>query len=382
MFSASTDADDRGMTAQNSVPRRLHRRSDERVIAGVASGLGDYFNVDPLLIRIALVASLVFGGLGIFLYAAAWLLVPDDTSERSIAERIFGGGALGGGLLGAVVVVIGILVVLGVLSAVVGGVDHSTGGGGGLALAIVIGIVGVFLLRRGSPDGAVAAPAPEGEAATPVAPAAAVVRRERRPASPLGWYVLGAGLIAVGAMALAGTVADIAFTPATYAGVVLAIIGLGLLVGAWVGHARFLIVIGVLLLPFAWGASLIDMPIRGAWGNQVFSPAAATEVREAYHVAGGRLVLDLSRIEIDGEPVTVSASVAMGELRVLVPHGATVEMDASLGAGTLRLLDGAYDNGTDLEANSVSGSGAPDFILDLDAGIGTIRVTSRITEGR
>ena len=69
--SRANGADDPAMTAQPSIPRRLHRRSDERVIAGVASGLGDYFNIDPLLIRIVLVASLVFGGLGIFLYGAA-----------------------------------------------------------------------------------------------------------------------------------------------------------------------------------------------------------------------------------------------------------------------------------------------------------------------
>jgi len=183
-------------------------------------------------------------------------------------------------------------------------------------------------------------------------------------------------------MALAGTVSDLAFAPGAYAGVLLAIIGLGLLIGAWVGHARFLIVIGLLLLPFAWGASLIDMPIRGEWGSQVFTPSAATEIRDAYHVAGGRLVLDLTRIETDGDPVTVSATVAMGELRVLVPDGATVEMDASVGAGTLRLLDGAFDNGTDLDDHLVVGSGSPDFILDLDAGLGAIRVDSRITEGR
>ncbi|HET9417506.1 MAG TPA: PspC domain-containing protein, partial [Candidatus Limnocylindria bacterium] len=101
------------MTAQPSVPRRLHRRSDERVIAGVASGLGDYFNVDPLLIRIVLVASLVFGGLGIFLYAAAWLLVPDDTSGQSVLERFLGGDR--NGLSGGLLVIFGAVVALSAL---------------------------------------------------------------------------------------------------------------------------------------------------------------------------------------------------------------------------------------------------------------------------
>lgn len=373
------------MTAQNSVPRRLHRRSDERVIAGVASGLGDYFNVDPLLIRIALVASLVFGGLGIFLYAAAWLLVPEEAEERSIAERIFGGAALGGGLAGAIVIVVSIVVILGILSAIFGGI--SNGGEGGLFLAAVIGIAGVLLLRRGSSDRVVAdaaestgtdpADAPTATVAAPIA------RRQPRPASPLGWYVLGAALIGVGAMALAGMAWDVTFTPGTYAGVVLALIGLGLLVGAWFGHARFLIVIGVLLLPFAWAASLVDVPIDGAWGQQRFTPTTASEVREEYHLAGGQLSLDLSRIEPGDGPVAVGASVAFGQLTVLVPDGATVEIDASVGGGTLRLLDGPFDDGTHLEDHVLTGADTPDFILDLDAGIGAIRVDTRSSlEGR
>jgi phage shock protein PspC (stress-responsive transcriptional regulator) len=368
------------MTAQHSVPRRLHRRSDERVIAGVASGLGDYFNVDPLLIRIALVASLVFGGLGIFLYAAAWLLVPDDSSGQSVMERFLGGDR--SGLPGGVVVVIGVIVALSAIGVIFG----SPGDGGALAFAVAVVAVGALLLqRRGPSDAAVAPTSASGAPPTDAvaAPAAPVVRRQRRPASPLGWYALGAALIAVGGMALAGSTWGIAFTPGTYAGVVLGVIGLALLVGAWFGHARFLIVIGLLLLPVAWAASLVDVPIQGAWGQQLFAPTAASEVRDSYHLAGGHLELDLSRVEASSsDPVTVDASIAFGQLTVVVPDDASVEVDASLGGGTLRLLNEPFDNGTYLANHVVAGSGDPDFILDLDGGIGSIRVETRTREDR
>jgi hypothetical protein len=181
-------------------------------------------------------------------------------------------------------------------------------------------------------------------------------------------------------MALASSAWDVAFTPGTYAGVVLGLIGLGLLVGAWFGHARFLIVIGLLLLPFAWAASLVDVPIQGAWGQQRFAPTAAGDVRDAYHLAGGQLTIDLSRIEASGDdPVSVNASVAFGEVAVIVPDGATVEVDAALGGGRIRVLDEPSDSGTYLASHAVSGTGSPDFILDLDAGIGSIRVDSRDT---
>ena len=111
-------------TEQPTAPRILRRRSDDRVIGGVASGLGDYFNVDPLLIRIGFVGLMVFGGMGIFLYVAAWLLMPDETTDRSIAQRILGRVGLGGSVLAAFLIVIGALVLINVL----GNVAERSGG--------------------------------------------------------------------------------------------------------------------------------------------------------------------------------------------------------------------------------------------------------------
>jgi len=60
------------------------------MLGGVATGLADYFDVDPTIVRIGFVAlTLVSGGLALPLYAAGWLLIPDETSDRSIAEELF-----------------------------------------------------------------------------------------------------------------------------------------------------------------------------------------------------------------------------------------------------------------------------------------------------
>ncbi len=111
-------ADDPAMTTeQPTAPRVLRRRSDDRVIGGVASGLGDYFNVDPLLIRIGFVGLMVFGGMGIFLYVAAWLLVPDDATDKSILEQVVqGSGPMRNPMLRAIVLVVGVLIAAGVLT--------------------------------------------------------------------------------------------------------------------------------------------------------------------------------------------------------------------------------------------------------------------------
>ena len=57
-------------------PRRLMRTRNDRVIAGVAGGLGRYFGVDPVIVRIAFAISVLFGGLGAFAYIALALFVP------------------------------------------------------------------------------------------------------------------------------------------------------------------------------------------------------------------------------------------------------------------------------------------------------------------
>ena len=69
--------------------RRLYRRRDSRLVAGVAAGLSDHLGIDLLLLRIAFVISIVLGGLGVLIYAAFWVVVPesdDDTVRSSRSE--------------------------------------------------------------------------------------------------------------------------------------------------------------------------------------------------------------------------------------------------------------------------------------------------------
>src|SRR5215831_9502390 len=71
-----------------AAPRRLVRRRDERWAGGVCGGLGDHFGIDPVVFRIAFAALALAGGGGILLYLAAWLVIPEEGSEESIAVQI------------------------------------------------------------------------------------------------------------------------------------------------------------------------------------------------------------------------------------------------------------------------------------------------------
>jgi phage shock protein C len=58
------------------------------MLAGVASGLAHYAGIDALVVRIAFVVFTFLGGIGIPLYLAGWLLMPDENSGRSIAGDV------------------------------------------------------------------------------------------------------------------------------------------------------------------------------------------------------------------------------------------------------------------------------------------------------
>ena len=60
--------------------KKLYRSKDNRVIAGVCGGIGEYFNIDPTLIRLLwLLISVVSAGLGgLVAYIVAWVIIPEE----------------------------------------------------------------------------------------------------------------------------------------------------------------------------------------------------------------------------------------------------------------------------------------------------------------
>jgi phage shock protein PspC (stress-responsive transcriptional regulator) len=65
--------------------RQLSRSADDRMLAGVAGGIARCLDVDATLVRVAVAALILFTGAGAALYIAAWLLIPADGEEQSIA---------------------------------------------------------------------------------------------------------------------------------------------------------------------------------------------------------------------------------------------------------------------------------------------------------
>jgi len=67
--------------------KRLERSSSGRMVAGVASGLGRYFEINPAVFRLGFVVLTLLSGAGILVYLAALLVIPVEGEEHSIASR-------------------------------------------------------------------------------------------------------------------------------------------------------------------------------------------------------------------------------------------------------------------------------------------------------
>ncbi|HNW76651.1 MAG TPA: PspC domain-containing protein [Bacteroidales bacterium] len=62
--------------------KRLYRLRTDRVIGGVCSGIGKYFTLDPVLIRVLWVIAFFFGGAGLLAYIIAWIIIPEEPAVQ------------------------------------------------------------------------------------------------------------------------------------------------------------------------------------------------------------------------------------------------------------------------------------------------------------
>jgi phage shock protein PspC (stress-responsive transcriptional regulator) len=78
-------------TTDQPAARQLRRSTDDKMLAGVASGIARYLDVDVTLVRVIIAALALLNGVGLALYVAAWLLIPEDGEDQSLAAAWIAG---------------------------------------------------------------------------------------------------------------------------------------------------------------------------------------------------------------------------------------------------------------------------------------------------
>ncbi len=77
------------MSSRKKIPvaNRLYRSEKERVVAGVAGGLAQYFHLDPILVRVLFVVFAFLNGFGFFAYLLLWALLPKESARDGVTEE-------------------------------------------------------------------------------------------------------------------------------------------------------------------------------------------------------------------------------------------------------------------------------------------------------
>ena len=427
------------MTASNQAPRQtppLRRPFQDRAFAGVSAGLAQRFNVSPAWFRVGFVLLSFFGGLGFFLYALGWVLIPDEGSDESIVQEWIDGFDASNTAM-----VVGVVLIAVAVITIVTSFNLMSGRFVVAAILLVIGV----LLYRGDlgagkkepepsapedetppaddidgeessadeseeptsdeaetttdidPDAEV--PASVAAAATaatvqtrpapPVSPPAPVPVRPPRPRSMLGRLTVAATLVAVGGLALLGVAGVLFPGPVHYLSVAIGVIGGGLLIGTLFGHARWLIFVGLFLIPFLFVASVVsDWTFSGEAGERYVRVETIADLdAEQYdyvHTAGV-LEIDLRWFELPPDssqelgPIRIDARVTAGELRILLPDDATAYVEGSVGMGSVELFGdqsagiGVSRHG-EVETSTSAGDIGTPFFIDARADLGSVVV--------
>lgn len=390
---------------------RPRRSRHGRKVAGVAVGVADRYDLDPTIVRVVLVAMTILSGIGVFVYLLGWLILPGEDDEVSAIESLGGRGR------SSVSKPFTLLLCL-LLMPTGGWAFTGSGlfdGGGFIGLALVV--VAMYLLHRGR--GHLNRPAaPKPVAHTSVhsgvtMPMSGSTQATTTPASP-GWDPLGAAPMAwdlpdlpepepepparpprrkskigaatfglalvVGGVGASLMVSNVEwFSLAHVLGLVLGVLGIGMVAGAFAGGGRGLIWLAAPLA--AAGLFLSSVPVdefSGGVGPLDRTPRTAAEVLPVYERTVGPVLLDLRQLE-GTAPVSTTVRTGAGPAQVHVPYDADVTYTCDSGAGPVSCLDHETVGvgtealrGTDLGPD---GEGGPRINLTVESAAGPVEVT-------
>jgi phage shock protein PspC (stress-responsive transcriptional regulator) len=418
----------------------LRRSRTDRVLGGVAGGFARWLGIDPVIVRVVIVVLAVFGGSGLLLYALGWLFIPDEGEPKSEAEKLLDRtrepNSTGRTVLIVAAVLVGLIVLGGIASA--GPWSGAWGGPGWLLLLAVGGLV-LWLVNR-PPTGtatwvqptAPSTPTDRGpvptsdtvviaslddEAAPTVVAAAdsapdtagydttgyayggyggypgyvAPVPAPTPPPAPrqrsyLGLATLSVSVITMGVLGILAMSGAVGIPAVVVLAAGLGVLGLGLLVGAFVGRARWLIALALPLLLVTALISLIPsnlaLKVRGGIGERTWTPTRMVDVADPYRLGVGSAALDLTALALPTDPaavIPIHASVGVGELLVTVPEGVNVVVTATAGLGEISIEGTPKKSGQDRRLTAdVAGlidESSPTIQLTTDVAIGNVEVS-------
>lgn len=376
----------------------LRRSTTDRMIGGVCGGMGRRYGIDPLVLRVLFVVGVLASGVGLLVYLALWLLLPSDRDVTpGLVTRSF------------LPLVVGVLLGLGALAALIGWFGSLGGLAGVVVGAFLVGLaVWVYQnrdtlapARTWTPDAATPGGAvdPSGNPPTGFAyggtgyPAGTQPFTPPPPAPPrsyLGLITLCAAL-AVGAGLAAASAAGI--SPIGITGglaAMLAVLAAGMLVGAFRGRAKWLVIFALPLALMLGVVGQVASLAPSSWSANAGTPTWTPTEPTVFSLGIGEAVLDLRpwAKQPGAAPTladTVTATANLGRIEVIVPDTWRVDLTADARAGEITV------NGDRIRSDSPTvryedvltprGDAAGAMTLVLSVGVGEIDIRQRPVDG-
>lgn len=199
----------------------------------------------------------------------------------------------------------------------------------------------------------------------------------RRSASPQ--IVAGAVLVLIGALWLLERLGWLDLTVTTVLAIGTIVIGVALMILSGDGPHSGLIVFGTIVALIATLTAAAPLEgFQGGVGERVVQVIRAQDLEPDYNLAMGNLTIDLSDLGSLETVQSFKANVGMGELRIRVPEGVAVSIDASAGAGDIQLFDRSSNGlGVDLSYQTDGfGSAREGLVIQAEVFMGRVEVTN------
>jgi hypothetical protein len=201
------------------------------------------------------------------------------------------------------------------------------------------------------------------------------VRRER---SRLGKLTMSLTAVVTGILIWASLEGADGLTAGRITAIALILIGAGLVVGTWLGRARWLVAVGLLLsvgVGAAFAADATGATLRGGVGERTWV-VDQNRPQQGYTLGIGEATLDLSQLPATGPHVVVHGKVSLGHLIVIVPDGVPVRLHAKLRIGDITEFGTslASGDGTIERTRTYGPAGDPRIEIEATMGTGQIEV--------
>jgi phage shock protein PspC (stress-responsive transcriptional regulator) len=369
-----------------SGPRRLRRNRTNRVAAGVSSGLGDYFGVDPVLFRVLFATSAFFGGAGILAYLLAWAAIPEAGTERAPIDGWMAALRRRRFPVWLVAVVGGLILWAVAFSWWAPGPFFPV-------IAVVVLLV-IFFGRREMQAAPAPAPAPVSLTKDEAVAAAdqptwvrdarswldesRAARRERRRRSlPVRLGILATLVVALVALGIVDAATGVDLQ--AYFWTSLGIVVLGLLGG--LVTRRLPVSMVALLVPsivgvVAFGGS--HASLHDGFGQREWKPAATPAAE--YRLAFGQGILDLRSMPAQSGPRTIDITMAAGQVQIIAPKSLNLTVLANIHFGELQVDgDNRHRGGAGLSriVDPPAGATGVPITVDVHLADGNITVDHR-----